>query len=148
MNHHPLSALLLPLLLLFSYLLALTTAKCDACTSFSAALTTCQKSSTGGTNVTALGTAMDTDSIHCMCSTSSNAAQMNTCNGCLIQDPLSVDVDITVLLAWSTTCKADKQFGEEQATRCWEGQPGDYVPCVSRSEGSGGDLDPTALGTR
>ena len=139
MNSHALHFLLL----LFP---ALISAACDACTAYSKALSTCQKSASGTTNVTAVGDVMDTSTINCMCRDSSSAAQINTCNGCWNSDPLGYSFDITVLLAWNYACKADDKYGEEQAVLCWEGQPLNSLPCFQK--GGAGGLSPTALGTR
>ena len=117
------------------------TAQCNACDSYTAALKSCQKTSA---NITEVGNTMDTTSIHCMCSTNSNAQQINACDGCWDSNP-DVDLDITILLAWSTTCKADGQFGEQQAVACWEGQPGNFLPCLEKGTGTSGG--PTSSGS-
>ena len=82
---------------------------------------------------------MDVPTIHCMCVSSSSAADINTCLGCY-DTGSSTDTppDIEILSAWETTCKADENFGDQQAVACWEGQPSDFLPCVSNTGASGG----------
>lgn len=119
-------SLLLPLLCLVS-------AQCDsACSSYNDALKACQ----GSSNVTALGTKMDSKTVNCMCTSKSNESDMNACLGCNEQN-LTIEFDYIVSNAWITTCKADVQFGDQQAALCWQGQPTNYLPCVSKTTGSG-----------
>ena len=111
-------------------------AQCSDCDSYEAALKACQ---TGSVNVTAVGEATDTASIHCMCAAHSNGQTMNACQGCWNSNPSAyINLDIAVLLAWTTTCKADGQFGDDQAVKCWEGQPSDALPCFEKTSGSSG----------
>lgn len=120
----------LPLLL---SLLRLVSAQCDSvCNSYNNALKSCQ----GSNNVTALGTKIDSKTIDCMCTSKSNESDMNACYGCEEQN-LTTDFDYIVSNAWITTCKADTQFGDQQAALCWEGQPTNFIPCVSKTTGSG-----------
>ncbi len=135
--------------LLLSLLPTLISAQCAACDSYTNALSSCQTSS----NVTEVGTKMDTGTIKCMCSTKSSVTDMNACQGCTLSDP-SVDFDESVLLAWTTTCQADGQLGDKQAAICWESQPSNDIPCFSKSSGTtggdsstsgGGDVSPTTL---
>ena len=107
-------------------------AQCSACNSYSDALKSCQKT---GANVTAIGGNMDTSTVHCMCVSSSSYREMNTCAGCAETSDQTTLLDIEILLAWSTTCDADNQFGDKQAAACWQSQPDDYVPCVSDTGG-------------
>lgn len=128
--------ILLSLAISLTTLPFLITAQCPACDSYTAALKSCQTTSA---NVTAIGGTMDTASVHCMCASSSNASLINTCQGCIESNPLvSATLDFPVVLAWGTTCKAANQFGEPQAVACWQGQPGNYLPCVSKTVGNGG----------
>ena len=62
---------------------------------------------------------------------------MNTCEGCDLSS-LDDGIDISILLAWYNTCIADEDFGSGQAIKCWEGQPGNDLPCVENTEGRGG----------
>jgi len=119
----------LPLALFTIRLAHLITAQCPACDSYSAALRSCQKTST---NITAIGNTMDTSSVHCMCVSSSSATQMNTCQGCG-----DTNIDARILGSWYNTCKADGQYGDQQAIACWEAQPGSFLPCVSNTVGKG-----------
>ena len=114
-----------------SFVSTLVSADCPACDSYNDALRSCQTSST------AVGTSTDSTTIHCMCSSKSNVTDMNACQGCAETDP-SLDLAPTVLAAWTTTCQADVQFGDKQAALCWQSQPSNYIPCVSKSDGSGG----------
>jgi len=127
------------LTLLASFLPALTAAQCAACDSYKEALKGCETTST---NVTAVGGTMDTTSLHCMCATQNNATNMNTCNGCWNSNP-DLKLDVAVLLAWSTTCKADAKFGEQQAVTCWESLPGNALPCFEKGGANGGGSAPT-----
>lgn len=61
---------------------------------------------------------------------------MNACLGCEEANPVT-DFNYVVSNAWVTTCKADVQFGDQQAVLCWEGQPTNFIPCVSKTTGSG-----------
>ena len=61
---------------------------------------------------------------------------MNTCQGCP-QTTYALDWDASLLLEWYFTCKANDEFGDEQAVACWEGQPNDLAPCVSATVRSG-----------
>lgn len=120
----------LPLLL---PLLGLVSAQCDSvCNNYNNALRSCQ----GSSNVTALGTKMDSKTVNCMCTSKSNESDMNACYGCEEQN-LTTDFDYIVSNAWITTCKADVQFGDQQAALCWQGQPTNFIPCVSKTTGSG-----------
>ena len=118
--------------LLLSLLPALISAECAACDSYSSALHSCQSSS----NVTAVGTAMDTSTIHCMCTSRSGVTDMDACQACIEADPLTTLLP-SVLFAWTETCSADAQFGDKQAALCWGSQPSNFIPCVSKSGGSG-----------
>lgn len=111
----------------------LISAQCAACDSYTAALTSCQTSSV---NVTAVGTTMDATTLHCMCTSKSGVTEMNACEGCDESNPSS-SLDLLLLAAWTTTCKADGQFGDQQAATCWESQPSDFLPCLSKTGGSG-----------
>ena len=104
---------------------------------------------------------MDTTTVHCMCTTNSASATINTCVGCMESNPTdtdNADIDGIALAAWVTTCKADGQFGEQQAALCWQSQPTDYMPCVEKTggksdlptgaAGSGLTTSATSLGTR
>lgn len=129
-------SLLLPLLRLVS-------AQCDSvCSSYNNALKSCQ----GTSNVTALGTNMDSKTVNCMCSSKSNENDMNACYGCEEQN-LTTDFDYIVSNAWITTCKADVQFGDQQAALCWQGQPTNFIPCVSKTTGSGSGSGSSGGGT-
>jgi hypothetical protein len=123
---------LLPITLLGLFLPSLISAQCPACDSYTAALKSCQSPSV---NVTAIGNTMDASTVHCMCVAHSNTAQMNTCQGCL-ETSGTTDI-LTVLLTWRTTCNADTLFGDQQAVACWEGQPGNILPCISKMFGNG-----------
>ena len=123
----PAVGLLLPLLP------NLMSAQCANCDSYTAALKSCQTTSA---NVTAVGTTMDSTTIHCMCTTKSGVTEMNACQACDESNP-STDLAPLVLSAWTTTCTADGQFGDQQAASCWESQPSNFMPCVSKTEGSG-----------
>ena len=120
-------------------------ALCSDCDSYTSALKSCQKTSA---NVTQIGSAMDTDSVQCMCISSSSYTEMNSCTGCTKSDfDVALSVDLYVLSAWTTTCKADNQFGDKQAAACWQGQPTDFMPCVSKTtSGSGGGGSGTLTG--
>ena len=120
----------------------LITAQCDACTSYGAALDTCQSKTTSA-NLTMVGTTMDTAAVDCMCKTDSNQAQMNTCQGCAVSGTATTSledyVDQTVVSSWYFVCKVNDQWGNEQGAACWKGQPLDLLPCLSNSlkEGDG-----------
>lgn len=120
-------------------------ALCSDCDSYTSALKSCQKTSA---NVTQIGSAMDTDSVHCMCISSSSYTEMNSCSGCTKSNfDVALSVELHVLSAWTTTCKADNQFGDKQAAACWQGQPTDFMPCVSKTtSGSGGGGSGTLTG--
>ena len=109
----------------------LITADCAACDSYTSALQACQTSS----NVTAVGTSMDANTIHCMCTSKSHVTDMNACQVCVESDQ-TTDVLSAPLFAWTTTCQADAQFGDKQAALCWQSQPSNDIPCVSKSGGS------------
>ena len=114
-------------------LLRLVFAQCDSvCNSYNNALGSCQSSS----NVTSPGANMDSNTIKCMCTSKSNVTDMNACLGCEEANPVT-DFNYVVSNAWVTTCKADVQFGDQQAVLCWEGQPSNFIPCVSKTTGSG-----------
>ena len=117
--------------LLFPILPTLISANCAACDSYTSALGSCRSSA----NVTAVGTTTDSSTIHCMCTSKSSLTDMNACQACIEADP-SPDLLPTVLLAWTTTCRADVQFGDKQAALCWESQPSNAIPCFSRNTGS------------
>ncbi|KAM0798759.1 hypothetical protein BDR22DRAFT_890883 [Usnea florida] len=117
---------------------ALISAQCAACDSYTAALQSCQTTSA---NDTAVGTTIDSTTIHCMCSSKSNYTDMNACTACYTIDP-SATLDFSVLSAWALTCTADGQFGDQQAAECWQSQPDNVGPCLSKTGGSsfaGGD---------
>ena len=119
-------------------------AECSTCNSYTAALKSCQKTSA---NVTQTGSDMDTDSVHCMCISSSSHAEMNSCRGCVASDVnLAESLDFTILAAWTATCNADDLFGDKQAALCWRSQPSDYVPCVSKTSGDTGGGSGTLSG--
>ncbi|KAK0512949.1 hypothetical protein JMJ35_004966 [Cladonia borealis] len=102
--------------------------QCQTCDSFNAALKSCQ---TTGTNSTAVGSKTDTETVHCMCVSSSSSTEMADCAYC--NEEVSTDgvvVDGNVLAAWIDTCAADKTWGDQQAVACWEGQPGDSFSCT------------------
>lgn len=126
-------SLLLPLALLSPLLPTLTTAQCPACDSYQSALKTCQ---TPSANTLAAGSSMDVAGIQCMCTKESSAQELNTCQGCNNAD-LNLEIDVGALLAWTTTCQADGKFGDEQAVKCWMGQPSDPLPCFMKGSGSG-----------
>lgn len=128
------------LTLLASFLPALIAAQCAACDSYKKALKGCETTSA---NVTAVGGTMDTTSVHCMCATQNNATNINTCNGCWNSNP-DLTLDVTVLLAWGSTCKADAKFGEQQAVTCWESQPDNNLPFFQKSGASGGGSTPVS----
>ena len=110
-------------------------ADCSACASYDNAIKTCQTSS----HIIQVGTTMDSNTIHCMCSSKSNVTAMNACQACCEADPsLTLLSTVSVLAAWAATCQADIQFGDKQAALCWQGQPDNYIPCVSKSDGHGG----------
>ena len=126
------------LVLLLPLFPALISAQCAPCDSYSAALQSCQTTSA---NDTAVGTPMDSTTIRCMCSSKSNVIDMNACTACFLAD-LNPDFTISVLTAWTLTCTADGQFGDQQAASCWQSQPDNVGPCYSRTGGSsfaGGD---------
>ncbi len=128
-----------PYLTFFTLLLpTIVTAQCPSCDSYTAALKSCQTTSA---NITAVGDTMDTTSVQCMCVTKSDSATMNTCVGCWesnaeAQSFSNEGFDVKVLQAWGTTCKADAQFGEQQAVSCWESQPSILLPCFEKSGGT------------
>ena len=115
------------------FISTLVSADCAVCDSYTNALQSCQTKS----KVAEVGTSMDSTTIHCMCSAKSNETDMNACQGCAEADP-STNLLTAVLFAWITTCQADVQFGDKQAALCWQSQPSNYIPCVSKSDGSGG----------
>lgn len=122
----------------------LVSADCSACNSYNNAIQSCQTNS----HVTAPGTSMDSNTIHCMCSSKSNLTDMNACQGCAEADPtLNLLSTVLVLSAWATTCQADVQFGDKQAALCWQSQPDNSIPCVSKSDGSGGTGGSTNSGS-
>lgn len=120
----------------------LITAQCSACNSYSAALKSCQTTSA---NITAVGNIMDTTSVHCMCVSSSSATEMNTCQGCG-ESNFNLNLDLSLLLAWYNTCKADGQWGDQQAIACWEGQPNNFLPCFENTGGKGSSTIPGGSG--
>ena len=114
-------------------------ADCSACNSYAAALKSCQK--TPSANVTLTSSDMDTDTVHCMCISSSSHSEINKCRGCAASDvSVGESLDFTILAAWLATCNADDLFGDDQAALCWRSQPSDYVPCVSNTGGGSGTL--------
>lgn len=127
--------------LFFLHLPHLIAAQCPACTSYTAALTSCQSKTTSG-NLTTTGSTIDTATVDCMCVSSSSTAQMNTCQGCALSSISSTTadnyVDTSLLLSWYYVCKAKDQWGDQQGVACWEGQPLDFVPCVSNTVKKGG----------
>lgn len=118
---------------LWAFLSTLISAQCAACDSYTSALQSCQTTSA---NVTAVGTTMDSTTIHCMCTSKSGVTEMNACQGCEDTNPGTSLVD-SVLAAWTLTCTADDQFGDQQAASCWEGQPDNVGPCLSQTGKSG-----------
>lgn len=129
---------MLRLLPAFAFLLFLLptfiSAQCAACDSYTAALQSCQ---TTNVNVTAVGATMDSTAIQCMCTSKSGATEMNACLVCEESNANS-SLDTTVLLAWTNTCSAEGQFGDQQAATCWESQPNNELPCFSQTDGNGG----------
>lgn len=126
------------LVLLLPLFPALISAQCAACDSYTAALQSCQ---TTAANDTAVGTTTDSTTIRCMCSSKSNHTDMNACTACFQANP-NTNLDISVLSAWTLTCAADAQFGDQQAAQCWQSQPDNVGPCFSQTGGSsfaGGD---------
>ena len=72
--------------------------QCQTCDSFNAALKSCQ---TTGTNSTAIGSKMDTETVHCMCVSSSSSTEMADCAYCNQEVSAGgVVVDGYVLAAW------------------------------------------------
>ena len=134
--------LLVYITLSLPYIATLVSADCAVCDSYNNALQSCQSRS----KVTQVGTSMDSNTIHCMCSSKSNVTDMNACQGCAEADP-SPDLLTAALYAWITTCQADIQFGDKQAALCWQSQPNNYIPCVSKSDGSGGTGGSTNSGS-
>lgn len=127
-----------------AFVSSLVSADCAGCDSYNNAIKTCQTSS----QVTQIGTKMDSNTIHCMCSSKSNITDMNACKDCAEGDPtLNLVSLVSVLAAWATTCQADIQFGDKQAELCWQSQPSNYIPCVSKSDGSGGTGGSTNSGS-
>ena len=126
----------------FPFISTFVSADCTVCDSYTNALKSCQTSS----HVTLVGTSMDSTTIHCMCSSKSNQTDMNACQSCAESDQ-SLDLDTAVLFAWIKTCQADVQFGDKQAALCWQSQPNNYIPCVSKSDGSGGTGGSTNSGS-
>ena len=107
----------------------LISAQCGSqCNSYTSALKTCQTSS----KVLAVGTPMDTKTIHCMCGGNTNLTAMNTCQDCWESNPTASSLP-DVLFAWITTCTADAQLGDQQAVLCWQNQPDNSIPCYSSS---------------
>ena len=124
------------------YLPHLITAQCSACDSYSAALKSCQTTSA---NITEVGNTMDTKSVHCMCVSSSSASEMNACQGC-DESNINLNLDDVLLLTWYQTCKADSQWGDQQAIACWEGQPINLLPCIENTGGKGSGTTPGGSG--
>ena len=112
---------------------SLISAQCAACDSYTAALKSCQTTSA---KVNVIGTTMDSTTLHCMCTTKSNVTQMNACQGCEESSP-NASLDIILLSVWTATCAADGQFGDQQALLCWESQPDNFLPCLSKTSGGG-----------
>ena len=113
----------------------LVSADCPVCDSYDNAIKYCQTSS----HITQIGTTMDPSTIHCMCTSKSNVTDMNACKDCAEGDPsINLVSLVSVLAAWATTCQANIQFGDKQAALCWQSQPSNYIPCVSKSDGAGG----------
>lgn len=126
---------LLAVALLLPLLPTPISAQCADCDSYTAALQSCQ---TTKSNVTAVGTAMDSTTLNCMCMSKSGVIDMNACQACDESNPSS-SLDIILLSAWTTTCRAESKFGEQQAATCWESQPSNFMPCVAKTgtDGSG-----------
>lgn len=113
---------------------ALVSSDCVAtCDSYNNGLRSCQTKN----SVVAVGSPMDSNTIHCMCSAKSNLTDMDTCMACLEETP-STNTTSAILLAWSYTCKAQLQFGDKQAALCWQNQPDNTIPCSTKSDGYGG----------
>lgn len=125
---------LLPaVVLLLPILPTLISAQCNACDSYIAALKSCQTTSA---NVSDIGTTMDSTTLHCMCTSRSGVTQMSACQGCEESSP-NASLDVILLSTWTTTCMADGQFGDQQAVICWESQPSNFLPCLSKTSGGG-----------
>ena len=124
------------------FLPAQIAAQCSACTSYTAALKSCQ---TGSANLTQIGSVVDTDDVHCMCQSSSSYTEMNSCTGCTETDyTLEESIDPTILDAWTSTCNADNLYDDKQAVACWQGQPTNYLPCIERTgDTTGGGSSPS-----
>ena len=87
---------------------SLVWADCPSCDSYSKALRSCGSSSA---NTTVLGSSIDDHTVHCMCSTSSNSATLNSCHGCIISDStanLDLGLNSIAMSAWTYTCKAGR----------------------------------------
>ena len=122
-------------LALFTFYLPhlIAASQCPTCDSFNAALKSC---STTGINVTAVGNKIDTETVHCMCVSSSSAADMAECSACDGSiDEVAVDGD--ALIAWYDTCFADNNWGDQQAVACWEEGEGDSSACLENTVGKG-----------
>lgn len=120
------------IVLLLPILPTCVSAQCAACSSYTNALSSCQSSAKDYET----GSTMNTATIHCMCSTNSNQTDMTACELCVESNPSSTLV-ASVLSAWTTTCQADATFGDNQAVLCWESQPDNDIPCLTKSDGSG-----------
>lgn len=121
-------------IIFLSLLSTLVSADCAGpCDSYNNGLRSCQTKN----SVVAVGSPMDSNTIHCMCSSKSNLTDMDTCLACLEANP-STDTTSAILLAWTNTCKAELEFGDKQAALCWQNQPDNTIPCSSKSDGYGG----------
>ncbi|KAL8746863.1 MAG: hypothetical protein Q9190_001187 [Brigantiaea leucoxantha] len=121
----------------------LVAAQCPACDSYQAALKSCK---TNSADTQTVGDTMDTSTVHCMCQTKSTSAQQNTCTGCA-ETNSNANLDITVLLAWYTTCTASETFDDKQAVLCWESQPTNILPCIEAVDNTGDDSSSSGSGS-
>lgn len=148
MNYRFLSVTLFTLVL--PHLIAAS--QCPTCDSFSAALKSCQ---TPGLNITDVGSKMNTETVHCMCVSSSSTTKTDDCLSCAgsaneVTDVGSTDqvtVDVVALLAWYDVCYADDRWGDQQAVACWEGLLDGSASCYEKTSGKGSDItspDPVA----
>ena len=137
MNHRFLSIALFTL-----YLPHLIAAQCSSCNSFSAALKSCQ---TPSINTTEPFSPMDTETVHCMCVSSSNLAEMLACDECDGSSD-TVTVNGAALIAWYDTCNADEAWGDQQAVACWETADTDALVCLENTVGNGSGTTPGGPG--
>lgn len=109
----------------------------STCNSFNAALKSC---STTSINITAVGNKMNTDTVHCMCVSSSSGAELGDCSEC-VEGADEVEVDNVALTGWYNTCIADGVYGDQQAVACWEGMLDnlweDSLLCMENALGEG-----------